>query len=32
VALKLRLEEMVSDETEHFETVKMLLRGWSDTA
>jgi bacterioferritin len=30
VALKLRLEEMIADETEHFEEVQMLLRGWND--
>jgi bacterioferritin len=32
VALKLRLEEMVGDETTHYEEVKMLLAGWSDDA
>ncbi|MCG8346272.1 MAG: ferritin-like domain-containing protein [Chloroflexales bacterium] len=28
--LKVRLEEMVNDETEHYETIQMLLRDWSD--
>ncbi len=31
IALKTRLEEMVSDETEHYETIKMLLRNWEET-
>jgi bacterioferritin len=30
LGLKVRLEQMVSDETEHYEEVKMLLRDWSD--
>jgi rubrerythrin len=30
-ALKVRLEEMVNDETEHYETIQMLLRDWSDS-
>ena len=28
LSLKLRLEEMVSDETTHYEAIVMLLRGW----
>ena len=28
--LKVRLEEMVNNETEHYETIQMLLRDWSD--
>jgi bacterioferritin len=31
VALKVRLEEMIGDETTHYEAVKLLLDGWSDT-
>lgn len=30
LALKLRLEELIADETEHYETVKMMLRGWDE--
>ncbi len=30
-ALKVRLEEMVNDETEHYETIQMLLRDWSES-
>jgi bacterioferritin len=30
-ALKVRLEEIVSDETTHYEEVKMLLRDWNET-
>lgn len=29
-ALKVHLEEMVEDETEHYEKIKMMLRGWND--
>lgn len=29
-ALKVRLEEMVQDETEHYEAIQMLLRDWDD--
>lgn len=31
IALKVRLEEMVSDETTHYEAIKMLLRNWNET-
>lgn len=31
VALKVRLEEMVNDETEHYETIQMVLRNWNET-
>ena len=30
LGLKVRLEQMVSDETGHYEAVKMLLRDWND--
>jgi bacterioferritin len=30
-ALKVRLEEMVNDETEHYETIQMLLRDWNES-
>ncbi len=29
--LKVRLEEMVNDETEHYETIQMLLRDWNES-
>jgi bacterioferritin len=32
VALKVRLEEMIGDETGHYEEVQMLLSGWSGEA
>lgn len=31
IALKIRLEEMIGDETTHYEAVKLLLDGWSDS-